>query len=140
MTLTPLQEQWLQALESGEYKQCKGWLFKDDAYCCLGVAEIVCGRTFTFCGLDIKDKYRKLYHEKLVMLGEDFERLGLNTATGYLGHSSEPFYAELQKAGYTGDPQYSLASYNDAGVTFKQLAQAIRAYPEAVFKPTNTEL
>lgn len=28
---------WAQALESGEYKQCKGQLRKGDSFCCLGV-------------------------------------------------------------------------------------------------------
>lgn len=28
---------WLNALRSGEYKQGKFWLCKDDKYCCLGV-------------------------------------------------------------------------------------------------------
>ena len=31
-------EKWLTALESGKYKQCRGELFDDGSYCCLGVA------------------------------------------------------------------------------------------------------
>lgn len=36
--LTPDQEAWLTALESGEYRQAKEHLCRDGAYCCLGVA------------------------------------------------------------------------------------------------------
>lgn len=35
--------QWIAALRSGEYKQGKHRLFKDGAYCCLGVACKVSG-------------------------------------------------------------------------------------------------
>ena len=43
MILTDIQERWLQALESGEYKQGKTYLcsigdYGDKSYCCLGVA------------------------------------------------------------------------------------------------------
>lgn len=30
-------QEWTAALRSGKYKQGKGWLYKDDKYCCLGV-------------------------------------------------------------------------------------------------------
>lgn len=33
----PLIDRWIEALESGEYPQCKGGLHKDNGYCCLGV-------------------------------------------------------------------------------------------------------
>ncbi len=34
---------WLKALRSGEYDQGKGKLFCDGKYCCLGVADEICG-------------------------------------------------------------------------------------------------
>ena len=36
--LTEAQEEWLVALESGEYKQGRGRLRDDNGFCCLGVA------------------------------------------------------------------------------------------------------
>jgi len=42
--LTDIQEKWLLALESGDYRQGQGYLrTKDDEYCCLGVACEVVG-------------------------------------------------------------------------------------------------
>ena len=38
MKLTEAQEQWLDALESGNYKQARQRLRVGDSYCCLGVA------------------------------------------------------------------------------------------------------
>lgn len=32
-----VKKKWVEALRSGEYKQCRGALFKKGAYCCLGV-------------------------------------------------------------------------------------------------------
>lgn len=39
-----LKAKWVEALRSGEYKQCKGTLFDGVAYCCLGVLCKVAGR------------------------------------------------------------------------------------------------
>lgn len=36
-----LREEWVKALESGEYKQCKGALEREGTYCCLGVACVI---------------------------------------------------------------------------------------------------
>lgn len=36
-------KKWLEALRSGDYKQGDGMLFCDGKYCCLGVADKVCG-------------------------------------------------------------------------------------------------
>jgi hypothetical protein len=37
MMKTEIAEDWAAALRSGKYKQGKGWLRKDDRFCCLGV-------------------------------------------------------------------------------------------------------
>jgi len=41
----PFRTDWIKALRSGGYKQGKGCLYRatDDSYCCLGIAEKVCG-------------------------------------------------------------------------------------------------
>lgn len=36
--MTPLQEEWILALESGKYRQAQGKLKKEEGFCCLGVA------------------------------------------------------------------------------------------------------
>lgn len=38
-----IKSDWVQALRSGEYKQCKGTLHDGDGYCCLGVLLKVAG-------------------------------------------------------------------------------------------------
>lgn len=41
----PFRTDWINALRSGEYKQGKSCLYsqRNDSYCCLGVAEKICG-------------------------------------------------------------------------------------------------
>lgn len=39
-----LKAKWITALRSGEYKQARGWLRRDDAFCCLGVLCDISGR------------------------------------------------------------------------------------------------
>jgi hypothetical protein len=47
-------EAWCDALESGEYEQTKGALYKDGGYCCLGVARcVLTGRRGRWSGIDL---------------------------------------------------------------------------------------
>jgi len=111
--LTNAQKLWLEALESGEYKQTTGWLYRKGSYCCLGVA----------CKLyneenNKKVRYRKHAHlESLPMVKK---WLGLNSDEGTLG--------DIPKV-----QAESLATLNDHGSSFKDIAKIVRANPDKVF-------
>lgn len=51
-----IKSQWLQALRSGKYEQCKGSLKDKGAYCCLGVLCDLHARAFGG-GWDSRNKY-----------------------------------------------------------------------------------
>lgn len=36
--------EWAEALESGEYEQCKAFMYNGTGFCCLGVLELIKGR------------------------------------------------------------------------------------------------
>ena len=120
MELGPNQTRWLEALEAGTYKQGKRRLRNiNDEYCCLGVAaelfkqqeptaDEVC---YAYCGhTGLAPQYTI---EALALRGDFGEFLG-----------SLLF----------GDQAYNnLANLNDNGMSFKELAQHIRAAPERFF-------
>lgn len=121
----PLQRRWLQALESGGYKQGTPGKLREDrggkgraryAYCCLGVADRVC----------------KLGETDDLLLVKTFNRIGLHNASGAPHHGiAKSLLKEL----------YSLTMLNDGGGssaqfprhTFKQIAAILRANPTAYF-------
>ncbi len=114
--LTAEQTQWLEALESGVYKQGRSNLNYDDKYCCLGVG----------CEIFGIDKVRLtsgtcLYDDQGLRAPKSLvEKLSLY---GDIGDPSD------------GDNEHSLAVLNDTGKTFKQIAATIRENPERYFKP-----
>lgn len=120
MKLTVEQEKWLQALESGEYKQGSGALVKDNCFCCLGVAcELFIPETKTFDGIYVQygttnDSYHGVAPYSVVDL------LNLNSQNG------EIKYSEIGGVD-------SLAELNDRGSNFASIAAFIRANPEKVF-------
>lgn len=94
-------EEWPEALESGEFKQGKGCLLEDGKYCCLGVA----------CEL--------LSRKRLL------PRNGVN---GWIDLSALPQKAQ-DLLGISTVGHYrrtSLATLNDRGKSFKQIAKLIR--------------
>ena len=124
MELGPLQEEWLQALESGKYEQGIGRLHTtstvqgQDAFCCLGVA----------CDL-IKEKFPELvsinrFSDGLVSYNEETSVL--------------PVKVMVQMNFINQNPdiewEHSLASMNDSGKSFCTIAHAIRKKPELIFE------
>lgn len=107
--LGPLQTKWLEELELGKHKQCKKTLGEGEAYCCLGIA-----RKFVL-GRDLSLYPRSFLHE------EDVKDLGLYSDEGH------PY-----PGARTTEP--SLATMNDGGSTFEEIATIIRANPEKYFK------
>jgi hypothetical protein len=102
-------EKWLEALESGEYKQGTNFLVttkgKEKRFCCLGVACAV-------YGMDI-DALDENCDEKLP------EFLAKKLGITQLGEFKVPYVH--------GDTRYiDLARLNDGGVRFKTIARIIR--------------
>ena len=113
---TELQLKWIEALESGEYPQCKESLYDGQGYCCLGVAMRVAGHP----DADI--------HGENVLPDEAALRYGLNSN---VAEFSEFMDVSIQADGAT---YYSLAQMNDSGRSFSDIAKFIREHPWHVFK------
>ena len=92
---------WIEALESGEYPQCRGRLKKYQSgityYCCLGVANEIFGwKSHT-------------NHNYQVLTKKATDLLGLVSETGT-----------------STDDKLSLAKLNDDGNTFQQIADELK--------------
>ena len=106
---------WVEALRSGEYEQGSGWLQDGNRYCCLGVACIV---------------YEK---QTEAILSRDDD--GVLNSCQYLGND----YCEVKQwlglrdsvGGFHRDS--NLASLNDEGKTFGEIADVIESEPEGLF-------
>lgn len=120
-------ELWLEALESGRYKQGKGRLRGGDAFCCLGVAMDVLKVPAVDIGNGV---FRYGPHgEGLVLTNEARYSLGLLCADG-------KYVEGVNEAG--GCIISSLTVDNDGNdfqesKTFKEIAAIIRSRPEALF-------
>lgn len=115
MNIGPNQEKWLQALESGDYFQCRGVLESNTegvmSYCCLGVANEVLS----------------LQERSLGGLDNTFEFLGLRECLGLLMTPAQ----DPNTAQHATD----LSQLNDKlRWTFSEIADYIRANPDNVFK------
>ena len=95
--MNELQEKWVEALESGEYKQGKTYLRdSEDKYCCLGVACEVMGVEKTYIGDTVR------FGNCLVTLSERLmNKLGIEKQSHFI-------------------------VMNDSGKSFKEIAQYIR--------------
>lgn len=116
---SPLQEKWLQALESGEWKQTTGSLRGPDdcSFCCLGVAA-----ELMELDRDEDGCYRLGGSQIHAILDCGLhERLGLRTDNGSF------------MKGYQLNKCFGLTAANDGGATFAEIAAFIRANPMAVF-------
>lgn len=125
--LGPNQKRWIEALRSGEFKQCKGMLSDRRGFCCLGVA---C-KVFDVPGnevsrvLDISEEDEEIdcvEFEKEVEVAPltVYTALGLKSHTGKIDPTIAPI----------GD---CLSVANDEGKTFAEIADFCEANPQAVF-------
>ena len=109
MALTPFAQKWVAALRSDEYEQSKGRLRRVDGFCCLGVA----------CELAVREGIIAEYsgvHGGLTFYPEVMIALNLTTdAGGYGAYDS------------------ALATDNDRGLTFAEIADIIESEPEGLF-------
>ena len=114
---TKEQLEWIEALESGEYKQCKSLLYdpETDGFCCLGVA-------CKLNGVALEDaRYRDGCVDQ-----------NLSASLETKGVMKELHLRDANGAG--GPDQDSLTSLNDyEGMSFALIASRLREAPEAYF-------
>lgn len=125
----PIQTKWLEALESGNYKQGQGYLKNKDGYCCLGVlcevmelehSEVESGATYFKCGQGESAAY---------VPQAAVPSTGLRSTAG-------GFFKHVRLA--NGNFYSGLTSMNDdlgnGGMSFADIAAYIRHDPHNVFK------
>jgi hypothetical protein len=110
---------WIEALESGEYKQAVSYLSIHGLYCCLGVA----------CEVAIKHgvEVTRAYRDEIVQYDGDHSLLppsvqkwlGLRCNDGGFEVAHDDWIEEV-----------NLATLNDEGATFQEIANVIRENAE----------
>ena len=106
-----IKKKWLKALRSGEYAQCKKVLVNNiDEFCCLGV---LCDISDKGEWIDPKSKdnhYIGKWHYELDKYDEDWAELPAGIST----------WSEINP-----DEEVTLTRMNDAGYSFKEIADYI---------------
>lgn len=111
-----LQRNWIKALRSGKYEQTSGWLHNDKGFCCLGV---VCD----VLGLPVKDERDQSANNARAYILDPFKQW-----------SDDIAYARMlpdrmaNVLGLNSDQMHALASSNDKGMTFSEIADDIERY------------
>jgi hypothetical protein len=102
-------KKWVAALRSGEYKQGRDYLYDpfDDQYCCLGVAGAV-------CGVD-----KEVMKKACYLRDKDYQD---TTNDDPIAPES---YPKLITLGIKDNKAHVLASMNDEGKSFSQIADYI---------------
>lgn len=100
-----LKAKWLEALRSGQHKQAKGELFRDKGYCCLGVLSLVQGR--------------------LTYVGDRARDGDANGSAIELDPTNPVAFVGEHGVIDTDSAKRGLASLNDHGATFAELADVI---------------
>lgn len=113
MERAELIEKWLEALESGKYRQTQGSLscsygLQSQAFCCLGVAAVVA-----------KDGGIRVSDDDI----QNYAVLADSLAKKYGIDNSGSFKTPIE---YRGKKYMSLVDLNDEGVRFKTIARIIR--------------
>jgi len=123
-TMNANAKRWVEALESGEYKQTTGNLRKGDGFCCLGVACDLSGlgKWVSNPSIPIKE-YETTYKEDTILPEIVKEWLGMRSHSGYI-------------EGYLESVPTSLAFLNDQGKSFLELAKVIKDYESELFEET----
>lgn len=111
---------WVAALRSGEFKQGRGSLRVDDAYCCLGVA----------C---------EVYRRDVGGSWDEFVFRCAGSRYGFCAHLPSVVAEWLGLCDVAGDYRTgadvyrSLIDDNDSGASFEQIADLIESGPEGLF-------
>lgn len=107
-------EIWINALESGKYKQTKGVLKKDDSYCCLGV----------LCQISGLGEFKQVRSNEIisyVLPSGNFSSASLPDEVLYWS-DIEDQYGSFDES----DSFSTLSILNDSGKTFTEIAEIIR--------------
>lgn len=145
--LGPLQKAWVRSLESGNFRQARGYLCKKNpkprskfgpySFCCLGIAcEVAIAND-----IKIETEEKQISKEVIVKYDQMVEFLNDRMADifGFYGFNGSFRYYKL-------DPEEvnelerlckghdSLTSLNDSGFTFKEIAKIVKKFPHAIFK------
>lgn len=129
MELGPRQLAWIEALESGRYRQTDGKLRRDTGFCCLGV----------LCDLYDESLWRGddtgnylFCNMSEIPSGEVTIWAGLRQADGTPCLSGEEEEEKDRDAGPLGID--SLIDMNDKGVSFTDIAKILRQHPDLYFE------
>ena len=115
--MNDIQTKWVEALESGDYKQGKTYLRdSEDRYCCLGVACEVMGVEA------VRHSTYYVYNNSDILLN-NFDKLGLRSEHGHFEGCIT----------YNDYNYLSLTHMNDKGLSFKEIATLIRENESEVF-------
>lgn len=155
--LGPRQTEWIEALESGKFKQgsyylCKRPKKEDEwQYCCLGVAEELMVSYLTnppYCSIseDNKEELRVYDGVSETISEVSMDELSLNSDVGAIIEDRISTEDLVMFRQYIVDnfglfdirgrekKFISLAFFNDSGLTFKQIAEILRTYPHYFFR------
>ena len=104
-----LKKRWVAALRSGEYQQTREYLQDEIGYCCLGV----------LCDLVDSNKWS-------VVDNEDYPIYISYCFDNYITDREFPDHNWLKNIGLDPDTARYLASQNDEGASFKEIADYIQ--------------
>lgn len=108
---------WVEALRSGKYEQTRHTLRTADGFCCLGVLADIAG-----CEWSIDTGH---------YLADGCMRTAPNIARLFVGLADDEGNYPVDE----DDEVNSLASLNDAGTPFAQIADIIESEPKGLFRP-----
>lgn len=130
---TPEQTAWLEALESGEYKQCRFVLCNanENSYCCLGVACEIANKLRPGI-VDITVSEVLVYHN--TGLRPDKVKVKVyGSESSVLPFAIERLFRLYSRNGKDRSCPTALSELNDNGKSFKEIAAIIRANPQNFF-------
>ena len=122
-----LKQKWVRALRSGKYTQATGALRTDDGFCCLGVlCDVYDSDKWIATGETINDEVFENWHYKTV------NEFGNQYAGEVLPHDVMEF-CDMGTASPEifiphGQNYKTLASINDDGATFTEIADLIETH------------
>jgi len=123
--INPFAERWLQALESGKYKQSTGALRDAYGFCCLGVA----------CHLSKKATRKWNSNPNLYVY---YTSTGSND--GFLPREVQKEIGLISEKGKsTTNELDALIHLNDRGASFKHIAATLQEHPECYFLPISEQ-
>jgi hypothetical protein len=110
---------WIKALRSGEFKQCRGQLCKDDKYCALGVLSIL-ALLEGVCTFDEVDGVGLFDHRRFTLSFNVMKWAGI-------AQEDEKFldHEEHKVIIFVNDLKTTILELNDSGKTFKEIANYI---------------